>query len=106
MLQGGRARGAKSRLGRTGRLEETSTKTAMADALGLSSNDKHLSLGAKMNSLAVASKGSLTVKLPIVAASNLPKTEEKPEKREPKARRVPAQVGCSASSLWLTLICI
>ena len=92
LSQGGRAKGAKSRLGRTARLEETANKAAVADALGLST-DKEMSLGAKMGSLALGSKGALSAKLPIIAASNLPRTEEKSVRREAKpARATPPQV--------------
>ena len=79
---------AKSRLGRTGRLEETSNKTAMANALGLSANDKELSLSSKMGSMAVGTKGALSAKLPIIAATN-----EAPIRHELKPRSTPPQVN-------------
>ena len=73
-------------------MEETANKAAVADALGLST-DKEMSLGAKMGSLALGSKGALSAKLPIIAASNLPRTEEKSVRRETKpARATPPQV--------------
>jgi len=96
-IQGGKTRAVKSRLGRSGRLEETANKTAVANALGMSANDKMASLGGKLGSMALGGKGALATKLPM-ALSTMAKPETAPVTRPGiKERAVPPQVQLSCA---------
>lgn len=65
--QASKLRPSKSRLSRNARFAEGSEKAAVANALGLSSNDKISSLGGKLD-LSLGGKGSLATKLPMMGS--------------------------------------
>jgi hypothetical protein len=94
-IQGGKTRVVKSRLGRSGRLEETANKTAVANALGMSTNDKVASLGGKLESMALGGKGALASKMPMTLSTTV-KPELAPVTSPAiKQRAVPPQVPLS-----------